>query len=38
MTDPTRLSTDPRQLIPLLLILHLFLNLVDPLQGLEALV
>lgn len=33
-----RLSTDPRQLFPLLLILHLFLDFVDTLQRLEALV
>lgn len=32
------MSTDPRQLLPLLLILHLLLNLVDTLQGLQALV
>lgn len=31
-------STDPWQLLPMILILHLFLNLVDALQGLKALV
>lgn len=32
------LSTDPGQLLPLLFVLHLFLNLVDTLQRLQALV
>lgn len=30
--------TDPRQLLPLLLILHLLLNFVNTLQGLKALI
>lgn len=30
--------TDPRQLLPLLLILHLLLNFVDTLQGFKALI
>lgn len=32
------LRTDPRQLLPLLLILHLLLNFMDTLQGFKALI
>lgn len=32
------MRTDPRQLLPLLFVLHLFLNLVDTLQGFKTLI